>query len=171
MFRFVNFMARRTSHLRVLVAPASLRERNLIAVHVHARVGVGTRQFDVIPELLSRNVRKRWRNRLPNPAMALRAHFNLSIPRQSRRIHNRMSPRRNGGRFRSFLLRVLTAGPVASLARNAQNEARFFIVVIAFLGRDWLKISGVTLQAVRRNWPVEVRNSFRVSGTVDPSFH
>src|ERR1700683_3187090 len=136
MFRLVNFMARCTSHLRVLVASASLRQCHLIAMHIHARVGVGTRQLDVILQLLSRDVRKRWPNRLPNPAMALRADFNSPVPRQSRWIYNRMSARRHGGRFRSLLLRVLSARPVASLARNAQNEARFFIVVLAFLGRD-----------------------------------
>ena len=169
-FGCMHVMARRTRHLRVLVAAASLRKRHLIAVHVNAGLRVGTRQSDVIFQLLSRDVRKRWRNRLPDAAMTLRAHLNLPVPRQTRRIHDGMSARRNRGGFQSLVLRMRSARPVASLTRDAQNKTRFFIFVFSFLRWNRLKVRGVTLQAQRNDGPVEVRDTLSVSRAIDPSF-
>ena len=133
MFGRMHFMTRRTHQLRVLVAPASLHERHLIAVNVNARIRIGARKFDVVLQLLSRDVRKRWRNRLPDPAMTLRANLDSPIPHQTRRIHDGMRASRGRSRFQSLVLRMLSTRPVAFLARDAQNKTRFFIVVFGLL--------------------------------------
>lgn len=80
MFGRMHVMTRCTRHLRTSVAAASLRECHLIAVDVNAGLRVGMRQGDVILQLLSRDVRKRGRNRLPDSAMTLRTHLNLTVP-------------------------------------------------------------------------------------------
>src|ERR1700733_8570608 len=79
-FGRMYLMARCTRHLRASVAAASLRECYLIAVHVNAGLRVGMRQSDVILQLLPRDVRKRRRNCLPDSAMTLRTHLNLTVP-------------------------------------------------------------------------------------------
>jgi len=79
-FGRMYLMARCTRHLRASVAAASLRECFLIAVHVNAGLRVGMRQSDVILQLLSRDVRKRRRNCLPDSAMTLRTHLDLTVP-------------------------------------------------------------------------------------------
>src|SRR5580693_2890156 len=81
-----------------------------------------------------------------------------------------MSGRRNRGRFRSLVLRMRSTRPMASLARDAQNESSFLIVVFGFLRWNRLEVGSVTLQAARKNRPVEVRDALAVSRAGDPSF-
>jgi hypothetical protein len=68
-----------TRHLRASVAAASLRECHLIAVDVDAGLRVGMRQSDIILQMLSGDVRKSGRDRLPNPTMTLRTYLNVTF--------------------------------------------------------------------------------------------
>src|SRR5580698_5981146 len=102
--------------------------------------------------------------------MTLRTHLNLTVPGQTRRIHDGMSARRNRDRFRSLVVYVRSARPVASLAGDTQNKPSLLIMVFGLLRWNRLKVSSVTLQAPRHNRPVEVRDAFAVSRASDPSF-
>src|ERR1700733_1337103 len=81
-----------------------------------------------------------------------------------------MSARRNCDWFRSLVLRMRSARPMASLARDTQKKPSFLVVAFGLLRWNRLKVRSVTLQAPRQNRPVEVRDALAVSRASDPSF-
>ena len=106
-------------HLRGLVAAASLRERDLIAVDVYASIFRGPLQLDEMFERLPRNERECGSERLSDSAVALRADVHLPVARENMWIHNgRVFAGALRG-IRTLLLDMLAAGAVAALTGNA----------------------------------------------------
>ena len=98
-------------------------------MHIDMPFRIGTLQLEVIFERCPWHERKRCTQQLyPNPSVAERAHFNLSVAWELRGIHDLLVL----GRFRytSVPLNVLAAGSMANLARDAGNERVFYIQVV-----------------------------------------
>jgi hypothetical protein len=175
----VRIVAGRARHrARLCIAPAPLEHRYLVAMYVHVDSRIGRIEMDVFLHRRAGRVAERRLQVLPQAAVALRALLHLPLAHQLLDVHQVRASR--SARIRAAVglvargvrrvqCDVRAPRPVATFARNSQLERRALEAVRKRRFLDWHHVGCVTLQAARRDGPVEICRSVQIAGTVHPT--